>query len=379
MNNIILIAKNLFKILFRTKNSVVIYILLPIIGIIIPLVMFSNASTSYIRVGVINKDSEFLSKAVYEELKGQKRFQIKDINEASVNEAISSGKLDCALVIPEGFTSSYLTGTPKMIQVLSVQGVAATGWVESFLNTTLPNTAILAKASNGDLAAFKSLYEENQASIIPVETKGVKNVSAGLSITYLGIGFLIQFVLIGTQRTAAYIIKERKQKTLARIRCTPVKGHQFIMGNVFVNVSLVTLQTLATLFLLKYAFHVEMGVDPLSMMLVLFPLLVASVGVTLMLVAFAKNESQLNILCTLVIYPTCLVSGCFWDVKMMPVFMQNISHLFPQRWTLDAIESIMYGKSLGDVSTNILVVTAFALAFFAVAVYGFSRKEAAAA
>lgn len=375
MNNILIIAKNIATILFRKKNSILVYIILPILGVFLPLLIFSSRNASMIKIAVIDKDASFLSKGICQDLKTQRRFYISEADELSINTLISSGKLDCALVIPEGYAKSFLTDSPKTINVVSVQGIASTGWIENYLKIAIPQIYNLAKASNGDEEFFTSLYQEYKTSETQVILKDVQNQSVGLSITYLGIGFLIQFAIMGSQRTVSLIIKERKDRTLARIRCAPVKGYEFISGNTLVNLCLLLLQAFVPLLLLKYGFKVDIGTNVGNIMIVLLPLLIASIGLSLMLVSYAKNENQLNILSTIVIYPSCILSGCFWDISIMPDFMQKISRLFPQSWALDAVKSFMMGKELKDVFVNILVISAFALAFFAIAAYGFSRKE----
>lgn len=375
MNNLLLIARNILRQIFRKKGSFLIYIILPIIGIIVPLMMFGNTDDSYIRVGIVNQDKGVVSQKLVEDIKTQNRFTVSEMNEDQVNAFITGSKLDCAIIIPEGFSESFSGKETKTVDLVSIQGISATGWVSSYINTFLQNQKVLYTGSGNDAEAYSKIYDQFTSARTAVENSSVKNKVNGYSITYLGLGFLIQFLLIGAGRTASQIIREQKEKTLSRIRCAPVKSHEFISGNVLVNVGLVSLQTLATLVLLKYAFKIDIGVSIFNLMAVMFPLVIAGVGVNLMLVSIAKNENHFGTLTTLFVYPTCLISGCFWDIEVMPEFMQKIALFLPQRWALDGIEALMEGRGLGDVLINIGVVSAFALAFFAIAVFGFSRKQ----
>lgn len=379
MNQIVLLSKNILKLLFRKKGSFIIYILLPIIGIMVPMMLFSNQGEVKTRVGIVNKDAGFVSTSIIHDLKSQKRYQVTDLNESDINKKITEGSLDCAVVIPEGYSEAMLKGEPKMLELVSIQGISATGWLDGYLTLNLSNVSMIAQASKGDEAVFKSMYEAYTASPTPVKSESVKNTVRNSEITYLGLGFLIQFLLVGAGKTAALIIRERQEKTLARIRVAPVKGYNYITSNVVINVVLVTLQTMITLMALRYIFNIDFGTSILNMMIVMFPLLVAAVGLTLMLVSFAKNEGHLGTLLTIFVYPTCLISGCFWDVEMMPEFMQKIANFLPQRWALDGVESLLLGNSLEKVLPNIAVLCAFALAFFAIAVYGFNKQQLAKA
>ncbi len=376
MNNLLLIARNLLRQIFRKKSNIFIFVILPVIGILIPLMIYSNVESTTIRVGIADRDQGIISQKLIEDLMSQDRFKVSHIEEDQINSAITGGKLDCALVIPEGFTQSFLNDGTKQIDVVSVQGFAVTGWLDSYLTTFLRNQRLLAQGAGKDIEVYNTLYKQFQALTTKVELSDVKNMVNNYIITYMGMGFLIQFLLVGAGRTASLIIREQKERTLSRIRCAPIKGYEFILGNVVVNIGLVTGQTLLTMLLLRYLFKIDVGVPVSILMIMMFPLLVAGVAVNLMLVSFAKNENHFGTLSTLFIYPTCLISGCFWDIELMPDYMQKMAMFLPQRWALDGIEALIRGETLSDVLLNIGVISAFAFAFFALAIFGFSRKQA---
>jgi ABC-2 type transport system permease protein len=377
MSNLLIIIRNIFRQLFRQKGSLLIFIILPIAGILLSMVLFSNTSESKIKIGIADNDGGTVSAWLIEDIGRQKRFQVSLIEETDVNTSITSGKLDCALIIPQGFSAGFEKGDIRKIDMVSVQGISATGWVESYLAVFLSNVRLLVIGSEGDAGMLQDLYESYSTSPTVTEHESVKNKAAGMSITYLGIGFLIQFLLVGAGRTSTLIIKERQQKTLSRIRCAPVRSSQYISGNVFVNLVMVTFQTVIALVVLQYILKIDIGVSILEMMAVLFPLLLAGIGLAMMLTSFAKTIHHLGTMITIVVYPTCLISGCFWDVEVMPEFMQKIAMLLPQRWALDGIKSLMAGNTLNDISGNLLILFAFAVAFFAIAIYGFARNKSA--
>lgn len=375
MNNLFLIARNMLRQIFRVKSNIFIYAILPAIGIIIPIMMYSNVESTIIRVGIKDLDKGAISQKLIEDISNQDSFSISFVEDSQINSFIAGGKLDCALVIPEGFTDSLFADSAKQIDVISVQGVSVTGWLDSYLNTFLQSQKLLALGSGGDIQTYNTLYTHYKDSATEIELVDVKNRVNNVIITYMGMGFLIQFMLVGAGRTASLIIREQKEKTLSRIHCAPVKGYEFILGNVVVNVGLVTIQTLLTLIVLRFICRIDIGVSVMALMAVMFPLLVAGVGVNLMLVSFAKNVSHFSTMVTLIVYPTCLLSGCFWDIELMPEYMQKLAMFMPQRWALDGVDALMKGQTISDVLLNIGILSAFAFAFFALATFGFNRKQ----
>jgi len=58
----------------------------------------------------------------------------------------------------------------------------------------------------------------------------------------------------------------------------------------------------------------------------------------------------------------------------MPKTLQKIANFLPQRWTLDTFTKLQEGHSISELSLHLLILFAFAAAFFLIAVYKFSRN-----
>lgn len=379
MNMLKHISLNILRQLFRKKGSILVLFVLPVVGLLVPVMMFSSAGQSTMRVGYVDLDKGAVSQALITSLSGQTDMQVTDASAVNIETALSDSKLDVVLTIPAGFEQSLLAGTPQMIQIQSIQGASMTAWVKAFSNFYLGNVETLRKAAQGDQTQFNILFDSWQAESTKIERIDVKDVNKSLNITYLGMGFLIQFMLVNAGRTASLILDERKNLTLSRMRISPIRANVVISSNVLVNVGVVTLQTLASLIVLRYILNVETGAPIWQLLLLLLPLNIAGVAVCLMLVSLAKDQNQLGTLLTIFVYPTCLLSGCFWDIQMMPPVMQKIAWFLPQRWALDGIIKLFEGQTLMSLMLNIGVLLAFALAFFAVSVFGFSRTNPAKA
>lgn len=68
-----------------------------------------------------------------------------------------------------------------------------------------------------------------------------------------------------------------------------------------------------------------------------------------------------------------MLGGCFWDISLMPDFMQKIGYFVPQRWAMDAIQKLQNGGAQADILLNLIILAAFAAAFILTAIYKFSR------
>jgi len=189
------------------------------------------------------------------------------------------------------------------------------------------------------------------------------------------VGFLIMFMLVGAGNVAEMILKERRNRTYYRICAAPVSAITYIFGNVLANLIMVTLQiSIALLFMIKvFKIQTSIPVGELFMILVLFGLVAIGLGV--LIVAFSNDSKQAGTLQNLIITPSCMLAGCFWPVEIMPKTLQRIADFLPQKWTIGAIEKLQMGGSLDQIMINLMIIIAFALAFFLVAAYRFGRND----
>jgi ABC-2 type transport system permease protein len=77
----------------------------------------------------------------------------------------------------------------------------------------------------------------------------------------------------------------------------------------------------------------------------------------------------------LIITPTCLLSGCYFPVDIMPDSVRKISNFLPQHWLLDTVDKLQHGTAFGSLTLNLAILLAFAVAFALVAIYRFGRNN----
>ncbi len=378
MNQLLHIVQNVLRQIVRKKGSFLLLVILPVVCLMVPLSLFSSSKAPSIRVGIDDQDSGVVAARLLAQLKTEPRLKVSLMDADAAKEAVLAGNLDCVLTIPSGWSDGFLKGNAPQLTLSSIKGVAVTAWVKQFAARFAGTSGLLAAAAQGDAAVYDSLFERASRDFVTLVSETVTDNQTGLNITYLGIGFLVQFMLVNAGRTASLLLEERKNRTLARIRISPVSNASIIGGNVLANLLILALQMTLSLLVLRFGFHVRSGASIPQFLLMLLPLCLTGVGACLMLVSFAKDDSQLNTLMTIFIYPTCLLSGCFWDINLMPAGMQSLARFFPQRWALDGILTMMAGGDTRLVLVNLGVLMAFAAAFFAVALYGFARSDAMA-
>lgn len=375
MRNLLLLALNTLRITFRKKLNIIVYLILPVI--IVSFVMFAYSSMdSTVKVGLNNKAvNSVIADDFVKALMGQDKFKIQEVKEAEIKDLVAEGKVDCVITIPDNFDESVYKASISKIQITAIKGQEATAWVQSYVNYYIKSLMSLGKASGGDKATFNKLYEGFKVQTLAVHENVVKDQSSDKSKTVQSVGFLIMFMLQGAVTTSGLILKEKKEKTYFRIFSSPVSSRIYIGANILANMCIMTAQSILVIFSTKYIFKLTTGVPDLQLLavLVLFGFVCVTFGI--LLVAFSGTSRQAGALATLIITPTCMISGCWWPIEIMPKFMRQIANFLPQTWTLEAIKELQSGKTLLTIASLIGILITFSLVFFLIGMYKMKNSE----
>jgi ABC-2 type transport system permease protein len=375
MKDIFWLMKKIVSVTFRKKRNIIIYFGMPLIGIFISFLAYGGSGQQTLKVGVINQDQQQIAGDTIHFLESLKNVHVTILKESEVNDKITSGTLDCAITLNQGFSESILHGNPRNIQIVSIKGAQITAFVKSYLYNYLDNIVSISKASNGDSATFNKMYTRYQQADFKLTAKSLADTSKNKDMTYQTIGFLIMIMLMSAGNFAEIIIKEKENRTYFRLLSTPINARKYVLANIAVNMTVMLAQILFTLFFITNIFHIEMHVPFWEMAIVLIMFALVAVGLSLMIVSFASSSSSAGALQNLVFTPSCLLAGCFWPVEIMPKAVQKIADFMPQHWTLDTISKLQHGSQLGSLYLNFMILIAFALAFFLIATYKFGRNN----
>jgi len=375
MRNLFLLVLNTLKITFRKKSNIVVYLILPVVIVIFVMSIYSSVDTK-LKVGVNNKDSNgIIAKDFVAALNRQDKFKIQSVKEAEINNLVAEGKVDCVITVPLNFDKSVHNGAISKIQITAIKGQEATAWVQNYVNYYVKSLTMLGKSSGGEKATFNKLYEGFKVQTLTVHKNIVKDQSLDKLKTVQSIGFLIMFMLQGATTTSGLILKEKKEKTYFRIFSSPVNSRIYIGANILANMCIIIAQSILVIFSSRHILRLTTGVPDLQLfaIFVIFGFVCVTLGI--LLVAFSTTTNQAGTMSTLIIIPTCMLSGCFWPIEIMPKYMQQIANFLPQTWALQAIRELQNGKTFLTIVPILGILVAFALAFFLIGMYKMKNNE----
>lgn len=373
MRELFLVMGNTSKLFFRRKGNII----LLISGIIIPLffLLFTYGGSGQLRIGVVDKDGSLISADLINSLEKTDKFKVVFLKEDEINDKVSKGKVDSAIVIPQRFEEEILKGNPKDVEIVSIKGEETTLFLKSYLDRKINVLYNLSKASEGNKENFYKMYDLYKNSPFSLKTYIVEDIGKTAVATTRSLGFFIMFLMFSTFNISNFILVEKRDKTFYRIFASPLKPRTYLVSNFFVNLILTVFQIAFILAFITFILNLGFTKATFDVFLVLVSFGITSIGLSLMIVAFSPSTSYSNTLSTLIITPTCMLGGTFWPLYLMPKSFQKLSDFIPQKWAIDAIEKIQMGGSLSDVYMNIIILLAFALTFILLGIYKIKTSE----
>lgn len=375
MKDIIWLIQKTLSVLLKNKRSLLIIISLPIIGTLISFSIYGNVGQGALNIGIVNKENEPIANDTIKFLEGLNHVNVSKVKESEVEDKLTSKKLDGVITLESGFSKSVREGKPDHIEISSIKGDQVTVFIKSYLYNYIDNIVAISKVAGTDQSTFNSMYAGYQKSSFKVKSETLADTSKNKDMTNQTMGYLIMFMLFSAVNLSGFILKEKENRTYFRLLSTPIDGRKFILSNVAVNMMILTLQIVIAVLFMTNVFHTNINMPFIVMIGVLMIFALIAVGLSLVIVSFSKNSAASNAMQNIVIVPTCLLAGCYFPYDIMPKAVQKVADFLPQRWLLDTIAKLQQGIPFSELYVNILILFAFAVAFFLIAIYKFGRNN----
>ena len=168
------------------------------------------------------------------------------------------------------------------------------------------------------------------------------------------------FVMLLCSQSIGFVMEDREQRTMARMFTAPLRSIDIAFGNFLGSLLVGTLQVILVLSLTYYVFGYSPGVPFGAMLLVIECFLFAAVGLASAVAGLVRNSTQLSQINNIIITPTCMISGCFFPLTLLPDFMQKLANFTPQKWAIGAIDHLGGGGSIREISLQLFILLLFA-------------------
>ena len=331
-------------------------------------------------------------------------------DEASARAALDKQEIGIAVVVPQNFTESYLSGRqdvqvliindptlsigPAVVQnmvTMMVDAVAAGG-----INLQTVTERMQAHGIQPDPAQFPAwiqrfgnwytdfqrnlFHHPDKAAFVVVAPSAGETQTADPMQKMMGLvmaGQMIFFAFFTGAYSMMSILREDEEGTLARLFTTPTDRTSILTGKFVAVFITVILQGIVLMIAGHYAFGINWG-KPVSAALALTGQVVASTGLGVLLIAFVKNSRQGGPVLGGGLTALGMLGGLFTAniPNAMPPAMDVIANFTPQGWVLKSWKMVMGGQPTGDLLVPFVIMLAMGVVMFAIGSVMFRRRFA---
>lgn len=349
-----------------------------------------------IALPVVNEDGGALSADLLNRLAASDVVRPVEQTAAAAAEQFSLNETPAWLTIPTGFTDSLLAGEPVALalqrQPNNPQADAAVQAI-TVAADEVGRALSIAQASVQAAEAIRPFadtaerdnYFQNaltqareRLAVLPARVivrqpdEATTQAGAFDLAAFAAAGQLVTWVFIPLLGTSGIFAYERVMGTLRRLITTPTSKATFLLGTVTGQLSAGILQMTALILFGALVIGINWGQSPaaLALMVVTFGLAVVAMGV--MLGTFVKTMSQASGLSIMLGMSMALLGGCWFPLETFPPAVQQAVHVLPTTWAMRGFTDIVIrGQGVQAVLLETAVLLAFALVFFAIAVWRF--------
>ncbi|MBW6466579.1 MAG: ABC transporter permease [Brevefilum sp.] len=412
LKKLFLIALKDLRLIFRDPSALVLMLLAPFlltIGMGALTGRFSGGTgtgVSNIAVEIVNEDNGILGEVLIEV------FQSPDLGElvspsihSSLTEAkarVDSNQSAAVVVIPQGFTDSIMmmASDPAVDEVLQI---------EFYTNPTMPTSvgvlrSILDQFINqveiGRVSAMVIVSQLVENGLIPPEQavglggqigqqmggavdspssiRVETNLAEGEGIrfdilAYMAPGMAMMFLMFTVTYGARSLLVENQAGTLPRLLVAPTRP-AYVLGGKFTGIFFSAIAQLVILIGgTTLMFGLRWG-DALGVTLLILAAAFGATGWGMLFAAVLKTPGQIAISGSAVMLIFGLLGGSFFDLSMLPGWIQVINKITPNAWANDGFYILSLGGKLKAIQPNLISLVIMGAVLFVVATFWINKR-----
>lgn len=329
-------------------------------------------------VTIINKDADNeLLNGLTEYLTNYANF--KDIEEKNIEDALYYRDIYLAIIIPEGFTDSFLAGEEARIIEKSVPDVANTVAIKLAINNYFNTVRLYLNHTDESIdEIIPDVITDLEKSINVEKTSKEEQrpVEAAYYYNYLSYILISVFItIVGT-----VMLSFRQKRIRQRITVSPVQqtklNFQLILGHL-----VMALIITAVMCGLSFAFYPKGMAGDRGILLIInaFCVSLATVSMAYALTFFIRTKTVLGALTNIGALGTCFISGAFVPQSLLSKGMLTIARVFPNYYYVRNNDLIGFlnnlsSDALNKIILNMVIQLLFAVGFMIISLI-ISRKQ----
>ena len=357
----------------RDARTLILVMVIPVMQ----LLLLGYAATNDVRnipLAVFDQDRGSAARALLDAYRAADYFRIAyDVDaEADLRALIDNGEARAGLIIPPGYSDAIQGG-----------GSAQVIFVLDGSDPTVASTALSAAQLIGQAHATQVMESRLErgglanAITPPIEVRTSVWYNPDLVSAHFMIPGVIGMILYALTSilTATAIVRERERGTIEQLIVTPIRSWELVVGKLLPYVVLAFLNVLEVLALGHWWFGVPIRGDIWLILAMSGLFLLSSLGTGLFASTIANTQQEAMLSVWMMLLPSIFLAGFFFPLEAMPKVLQWISYVFPLRYYLAIIRSLMLkGVGIAAVQEEVLALAAFGIIIMTAAALRFRKR-----
>jgi ABC-2 type transport system permease protein len=357
----------------RDKRTLILVLIIPIMQ----LFLMGYAATNDVRnvpLAVYDQDRSPQARALLDAYRAADYFTItyEANSEEELGNLIDTGKARAGLIIPPDYSDKITAGESGQVMIVldgSDPTIASTALSSAKLIGQAYSTQILEErlASRGQTAAIQA----------PVQVGTTVWYNPDLVSAYFMIPGVIGMILFALTSilSASAIVRERERGTIEQLIVTPIRPWELVVGKLLPYVLLAFFNAFEVLAIGHYWFKVPFNGSLLLLFGASFLFLLSSLGIGLLASTIANTQQEAMLTVWMLLLPSIFLAGFFFPLQAMPKILQWISYIFPLRYYLVIIRSLMIkGTGISAFKEELLALAIFGVAIMSLAALRFRKR-----
>jgi ABC-2 type transport system permease protein len=341
----------------RDRAAIIWTLAFPLIFIVLFGVIFGgNGGSPNYTVGLVNEDNGAVSQQLVSAFKKVPSFKIQTGSRDDQLDKLKQGQVDMVIVIPAGLSEKVAqkqTATVQMYDDPST-GQADTQIKESIVQAMVAQINKDATNTVPPLALQTNSILSHQLTYVDFLVPGILAMA------------LMQLGLFGT---ATPLVTLRQEQVLRRLGATPLPRWHLLASQVLMRLTIALVQTGLILALSVWVFKVEIQGNILAVLGLVVLGAVAFVSLGYLVAAISKTVDAANGITSAVNFPMMFLSGIFFPLAALPIFLTPIVRALPLTYLGDALRQVLTGGTPAfSIWLDVAVLVAWTLVCSLVAV-----------
>ena len=361
---------NTFKLLIKKKSFIVMGIIAP--AFIILFFTFAFGKEYNYKVGIIDNDKSYISNEIINTINDIENIDIVNVCSNDYKILLATNQIQVVLIINKNFSENILNLKSDKITIKSIYNGELKSILSSIIKSKTDELSLIAQISNKDINKFKEINESYKDNLPTVNYNEIKYTKPSIENS---LGLVMMMIFITGSTIASFIIEDEENNTKYRVLVSKVKPHVYYSSLLIVFYLLSCASSFIYYIMCKILdFNFNM-VNTNNFFIIMLMINLVSVSLNLLIVSFTKSRYIASTVNILLVIPSCMLSGVFWDFEVMPDYLQKIGKFLPQRWVYICLDKLKIYDDLSYIRDYIFAMIILSLIFFIVSILFFKRRK----